>query len=359
MKKYLFIVVLFLLLLVTIFSIISCSKKKQSSKSLTTSDGTNATLSGKSEEIIIKLSHPSGAISGDPIHESAVLMQRLLEEKSNRKIKVVIYPGGQLGSESRNVQDVQNGIVEMAMITAGNMISYSPSFGVLDFPYLFQSREEAWKAIDAISNKFTTLQVNESGTRTIAWLEQGFRNITNSKREIKSLADLQGLKIRVPNNKFVISAFKSWDINPVPIAWDEVFSSLQQGVVDGQENPYVSIYVHKMYEMQKYVTDIHYKIWVGVFIINEDWFQKISSDLQKVILQVGKQITQFNRDMIVKTEKETRQKLIDNGMILSGTPSDEQEWAKRAMSVWPQFYDALPDISILDEVMTAVGRKRP
>ncbi len=358
MKKYFFISLLFLLFFTTVLSIIGCGKQKQSSQSGASSRGTSEAVDSMSQ-ITIKLSHPSGAVAGDPIHEAAMLMQTLLEEKSNGVIKVQVYPGGQLGSESRNVQDVQSGIVEMAMITAGNMISYSPSFGVLDFPYLFQSREEAWKAIDAIKETFTTLQVRESGTRTIAWLEQGFRNITNSKKAITSLNDLQGLKIRVPNNKFVIAAFKSWDINPVPIAWDEVFSSLQQGVVDGQENPYVSIYVHKMYEMQKYVTDIHYKIWVGVFIVNEDWFQNLSVDVQRVILQAGEEVTQFNRDMIVEVENETRQKLIDNGMILSGTPSDEQEWARRAMSVWPQFYDALPDITVLDDVMSALGRQRP
>ena len=324
-------------------TVMSCGEKEETSKS----------------DITIRLSHPSGAFTDDPIHAAALSIKEKLEDRSGGTIKVDIFPSSQLGGEERNVQDVQNGIIEMALITAGNMVSFSPSIGLYDFPYLFQSREESWEVIDALWDDLNALQVKESGTTTISWLEQGFRMMSNSKKPVKNLEDLQGLKIRIPNNKYVLAAFESWGISPIPLIWDEVFSALQQGVVDGQENPYVSMRVHKMYEIQKYITDLHYKIWLGVFIVNNEWLAGLSEEHRALILEVGKEITQENRVLIVETEKAVRKELEEEGMILTGVPTDEDIWREKAMSTWPKFYDTLPDVTILDEAMKLVGRQKP
>lgn len=312
-----------------------------------------------SAKTVIKMSHPSGAIEGDPIHEAAIFLKKDIEAKSKGEIEVIIFPGGQLGSENRNAQDVQNGVIQMAMITSGNMISYCPSFGIFDFPYLFDDRTQAWNAIDAVWEKLNIQTAQECDIETIGWLEQGFRTISNSKKPIKNINDLQGLKIRVPNNRVVLATFSSFGISPIPLAWDEVFAALQQKVIDGQENPYVSLYVHKMWEIQKYVTDIHYKLWLGVFIVNAEWLDRIPAEHKAIIMESGKEATEFNRKMIVETEAKTRQMLIDKGMILTGVPEDEAEWRKRAMSIWPDYYKAIPKIELLDIIMKSTGKDRP
>ncbi len=307
----------------------------------------------------IKLAHPSGALAGDPIHEAALLFKKGLEEKSNGNIKVTIFPAGQLGSEGRNVQDIQNGIIQMAMVTSGNINSFCPSYSIFDFPYMFMNREEAHIAMDSIIDDLNEQTEKECGIITAALIEQGFRVLSNSKKPVTSLADLQGLKIRIPNNRIVVETFESFNISPIPLAWDEVFAALQQKVVDGQENPYVSLRVHKMYEIQKYVTDIHYKLWLGSFIVNSDWMKEIPKEHQKIINEVSKDVIAYNRSMIIKTEKQAKKELEEAGMVFSGAPTDEAQWQINAMSIWPKFYSDLPNISLLEKVMKSLGKELP
>ncbi len=311
------------------------------------------------EKIIIRYSLPDAPIDGVPAYEAAKSMEKKIEEYTNNQVDVKLYPGGQLGSEQKNIPDIQKGVIEMAMITAGNMTTFSPSIGVFDFPYIFKDRQEAYKAIDTIWDDLNELQIKESGTRSVAWLEQGFRHITNSKKPINSMEDLQGLKIRVPNNKYVVEAFRSWGVEPVPLAWDETFNAVQQKVVDGQENPYTSIYQSKMYEVQDYVTELHYKLWLGNIIISEEWFQGLPENVQQAIIKAGKEVTEENRTLMASKEDELKKELTEKGLEISGPPADEDKWMQNAMSIWPKFYDELPDPAILDKVMEALGREKP
>ncbi|GAB6181371.1 TRAP transporter substrate-binding protein [Desulfotomaculum defluvii] len=320
---------------------------------------TKETQAASNEKIVIKYSLPDAAIDGVPAYEAAKSMKEKIEKYSNGKAEVKLFPGGQLGSEQKNVPDVQKGVIEMAMITAGNMTSFSPSIGVYDFPYLFKSRDEAYKVIDTLNDDLNELQIKESGTRTVAWLEQGFRHITNSKRPINSMEDLQGLKIRIPNNKYVVEAFRSWGVEPVPMAWDETFNAVQQKVVDGQENPYSSIYQSKMYEVQDYVTELHYKLWLGTIIVSDKWFQGLPTDVQEAIVKAGQEVAQENRQLMAQQEEDLKKQLTEKGLKISPAPADEDKWMTNAMSTWPKFYDQLPDPTILDKAMEVLGREKP
>ncbi|MFZ7104815.1 MAG: TRAP transporter substrate-binding protein [Peptococcaceae bacterium] len=311
------------------------------------------------EKIVIKFSHPAAADETDPLHRAALLMEEKAEEYSKGKVDIKIYPAGQLGSEQRNVTDIQNGIIQMALVTAGNITPFSPSIGVYDFPYIFKNRDEANKVIDSLWDDLNDLQIQESGTRTLTWLEQGFRVLSNSKKPVTKLEDLKGLKIRVPNNKYMIGTFKAWDAEATPIAWDETFNALQQKVVDGQENPYASLWVSKNYEVQKYVTDIHYKMWLGNIMVDEKWFGSLPEDVQQALIKAGKEVTDDNRQYMLEYENIVKGKLEDNGIVFSGSPEDEDEWQARAMSIWPEFYTELPDISILEKALDVLGRDKP
>lgn len=343
------IAVLLVLILAAALALAGCGGSKNEAKS----------DAGDKKKIVIKYSQAAAGIKGDPAYEAALQMKEKIEKYTNNQVEVKIFPGGQLGSEDKNVPDVQKGVIEMAMITAGNMTPFSPSIGLFDFPYIFKDREESYKVIDTLWDDLNQLQIKESETRTVAWLEQGFRHITNSKKPIKSMEDLKGLKIRVPSNKYVIEAFKSWGVEPVPIAWDETFNAVQQKVVDGQENPYASIYQSKMYEVQKYVTELHYKIWLGTIIVNEKWFQALSPDVRDAIIKAGKEVTKSNRELMAQRDNELKKLLAEKGLEISGPPADEEKWMKNAMSIWPKFYGNLPDPTILDKAMKVLGREKP
>ncbi len=314
---------------------------------------------GLKETITIKYTHGVGATLDDPHQWTAVKFKELVEEYTDGAVNVEIFPAGQLGSEQRGFQDVQNGIVEATSLAVNNATAFAPSLGMFDLPYIFQSRNDFYKVVDQLWDKINDQMIEESGNRAIIWFDQGFRVITNSERPINNMNDLKGLKIRVPQNPMMLESFNAWGAQPTPISWDETFSALQQGVVDGQENPYSVIYSSKFQEVQEYVTDIHYKMWIGPVVVNEQWLQNLPEEIKEAIIRAGQEASLAVREFIIEKEQETLERLIDAGMQYNGAPADEEDWVEAAMALWPQFYDRIGGTDLLIEVMDVLGRELP
>lgn len=322
--------------------------------------GGTAGEAGKNEKIVIKYTHGVGTDPSDPHQWVALKFKELAEKYTDGKVEVQIFPGGQLGSEQRGFQDVQNGVVQATSLAGNNAAVFAPSVGLYDLPYLFKSREEAYKVIDGIWDDLNKKMIEESGTRALIWFDQGFRVLTNGKKPVQTLDDLKGLKIRVPQNPMMIGAFKAWGCEPVPIAWDETFNALQQGVVDGQENPHTVNNSMKFYEAkQKYITDIHYKMWIGPVVVQEKWLQSLPADVRDALIRAGKDTALAEREFIQKLENDALENLKKNGMQYLGAPKDEDEWQKRAMAIWPQFYSKIGGTEILAKAMQILGREMP
>ncbi|MCG8478562.1 MAG: TRAP transporter substrate-binding protein, partial [Spirochaetales bacterium] len=206
------------------------------------------------ESYRIRLSHST--VETDQIHEVSLRFKELVESGSDGRITVDIFPNSQLGTEQENVQDVASGSIEAAILYTGNYKPFAPSVGVLMLPYIFGDQQDAWSGMDSISNRLNERVIEESGTRIIGYFDRGFRFLTNSVRPVRTIEDLRGLQIRVSNVDIAIETFRAWGIDPVPMAWAEVPTALQQGVIDGQENPYTTIKAMSFYETQDYVTEI-------------------------------------------------------------------------------------------------------
>ncbi len=313
----------------------------------------------EAKKIVMKFAHTNTPSPQDPYHAYAEKFKELVEKGSNGRIEVQIFPGGQMGGEQRAFQDAQNNILQATVVAVNNASVFSASLGAFDLPYMFTSLDDFNKVISSCRDKINERLMAEAQVRAISWTQQGFRVISNSKKPVEKVADLQGLKIRVPENPLQIAAFKSWGCEPVPIGVSELFSALQQKVVDGQENPYVSLYTNKWFEVQKYVTEIHYKLWIGPVVVNEKWFQGLPKDLQEVIIKAGLETEKYCNDLAVKQETEAKAKLQEKGLILSGTPKDEAVWKEKAMTVWPQFYSKIGDPSILESFLKVLNRSKP
>ena len=311
------------------------------------------------KKIIMRYSHSSAAMVEEPHHTAALDFKKYVEEKTKGRVEVQIYPASQLGGEERAFQDVQQGILQMTVLAVNNASIFSPSLGAFDLPYIFKSVKEFDDCVDQNWDLINKRMEAESGTIAIAWHSQGFRFITNSKQPVAKLADLAPVKIRTPNNPIMIATFRAWGGEPAPMAWDETFNALQQKVVDGQENPYPVFASNKFEEVQKYITEIHYKVWIGPIVVNAAWFKKQPADVQKAILEGGRLATENNRKMIAEMETDLVKVLKDKGVEILAKPEDEPVWQEKAMGVWPQFYDKIGDISLLDTMMKSLGRTRP
>ncbi len=311
------------------------------------------------QKIVFKYTHGDPPAADDAHQWTALKFKELVEKYSNGKVEVQIFPAGQLGSEQRGFQDVQQGVVQATSLAVNNATVFTPATGLFDLPYIFKSRDQAYKVFDGMWEDLDKKMIEQGGVRSIIWFEQGFRVLTNSKKEVKTLADLKGLKIRVPQNPLMIGAFKSWDCEPVPISWDETFNALQQKVVDGQENPHTVNASSKFYEVQKYITEIHYKMWIGPVVVQEQWLQSQTPEVRDAILKAGKEAAMAERGFIQELEKNALKVCTDKGMINSGAPTDEDEWQKRAMSIWPDFYKDIGGTEMAEKAMKILGGTLP
>ena len=309
--------------------------------------------SAAEKKIVMRYSHSSSAMVKEPHHAAALDFKNYVEKATNGKVDVQIYPGSQLGGEERSFQDIQQGVIQIASLAVNNVTVFSPSMGVFDLPYMFTNYEDCYKLIDQNWDEINKRMIAESGNMAVGWLVQGFRVLSNSKRPINTIEDLKGLKIRVPNNPIMIATFRAWGGEPAPMAWDETFNALQQKVVDGQENPYPVFASNKFEEVQKYITDIHYMLWVAPILVSERWFAKLDPDTRELFVRAAREAAEYEWKWSEEEDAKALQQCIDGGMVI-GTVSDEDKWAEKARSVWPKFYDTVGGKQFVDQALEAM-----
>lgn len=274
------------------------------------------------------------------------------EKMSNGKVQVNLFLSGQMGSEQDNVNQVSTGVIQMSTMAVNNVTPFAPIVGFCTLPYMWNRFDEAWAVMDgSLREKLNQTMIKQGNFRALAWLTGGFRVLTNSKKPVRSLEDLKGLRIRVPKNEIMIETYKAWGINPVPMAWTEVFNALQQKVVDGQDNPYATIPQEKFYEVQKYVTNIHYILWIGPALVNEKWYQSLDPDTRKIIDNAALKAQEVERKWGVAREGTACLEAIERGMEVTVPANREKEWIEKGKTVWPKFYDKIGGKTFVDEVV--------
>ncbi|WBU62465.1 TRAP transporter substrate-binding protein [Paracoccus aerodenitrificans] len=287
------------------------------------------------QEFTMRLSH--GDNESNPTHLTAVKFQELVSEYTDGRVAVQIFPSNSLGTETEVAQALRMGSIEAEILYTGNLVPLAPSAGVLMLPYAYQTTEQAHAAMDELLDPLNERLVPEAGVRALGLLEKGFRVLTTSQ-PVEALDDLQGLKIRVSPNDIAIKTFQSWGIEPLPMDWAEVFPALQQGVIDGQENPYTTAISSRFYEVQSDITEIHYMMWTGPLLISERVFQKYPEDIQEAVARAGRESVEYGRQVSSDLTEEAKAELVERGMTLHGAPQDEAKWADAAQALWPDFY---------------------
>ena len=306
---------------------------------LTVSIGMAGTLQAADAKYVIKLGHANDPDPENSIfHAMSLEFQDKIRNYTDQKVDVEIYPAAQLGGEQEMVRGCQMGTQEATLVSMNNLNVYAKALGFFTLPYMFKSTEEARYVIDQMWDQLNKWCTEQAGVRLLVITDANFRLLTNSERCVNTLEDLKGLKIRVPNNPIMIKGFKSFGIDPIPMAWP-IFSELQQGVIDGQENPINVMLAVKFYEVQKYVTDIDWIFQTGALVISEDFFQSLPVDLQKAVVQAGKDTMAWERDYVEKITDQDISKLKELGVVFCGPPEDKEEWIERARGMWPSQYE--------------------
>jgi len=282
----------------------------------------------------------------------------LFKAKTGDKHDISLFPNGQLGSEQDTINNASMGTLDFSLLAINNITPFSPTVGVFTLPYVIQSLDEAVLLTQGnIGKEMTENTIRDAGVRIVGWAYSGFRVLTNSKRPVKSLEDLKGLVIRVPKNEIMISTYQAWGVNPTPMAWSETFTALQQKVVDGQDNPYITVAAMQFNEVQKYITNIRYIFSLEPLVVSEAIFQDLDADTQKAILDAGHEATLYSQQYLIDTEDKIKTDLQAKGMEISDPADGEKEWIDKATTaVWPKYYDSIGGKEKLDEVLKALGR---
>ncbi len=298
---------------------------------------------------------------GDPIDSDqgvlALRFKEIVEKTSQGKYKVDIFPAGQLGDEQKMVKDARRGSIDGAVVAINNITPFSKSIGVLTLPYLMQNFNDAVKATTGdLGDKWRATLIKEAGVHLLGWGYSNFRVLTNSKKPVTTMADLKGLKIRVPKNAIMIETWKALGAEPIPMAWPETFTAMQQKVVDGQDNPHVTNFTMKFYEVQNYSTECHYLFSLQPLIFGEKFFKSLPAEDQAMFTRAGIEAQQYNLLFSVTEAETAKQNMVKKGVEYLEI-EDEDVWAKTAMdAVWPKFYDSIGGKPAVDEVVKALGR---
>lgn len=326
MRKQLF--TLFLIL-TTVFTIVGCSSK---------SNGENDTASNDGEEVYkIKLGH-----TGAPDHHYQMISEQfaeLVEERTDGNVQISIFPSDQLGDQNTSVEGVMAGTLDIVLTSDTVLSNWVPDLGVLNLPFLFNDSEHVRNVLDGEIGDALGSKVEEHGAVVIGWWENGFRHITNSKQEILSPDDLQGLKIRTPEGEVFIESFKALGASPTPISFGELYSALQLGTVDAQENPPAHVLTQKFYEVQDYISKTDHIHISSPLLMNKELLESLPTEYQDVIKETALELAQEHTDLVLELEDEQWKEIEENGMVV--TEVDKQPFIDAVKPVYEKYENEL------------------
>ena len=237
---------------------------------------------------------------GHPLEMGAVKFAEIVAQRSGGKIKVNVFPGGVLGGDAPTVSALQGGTVEFTALNSGILASQVKDFEVFDFPFMFASAKEADAVVDGAFGQKLHAKLQDKGIVSLAYWELGFRNITNSKRPINKVEDIDGLKLRVIPNAINVDWVKALGANPTPMAFPEVYAALEAKAIDGQENPLNVILANKFAEVQKHLALTSHQYNPQSLIMSKKVWDTLSADEKKIIgdaaVEAGRYQRQVSRD---------------------------------------------------------------
>ena len=225
---------------------------------------------------------------------AAEKFKELIEQRSNGNIKIQIFHSASLGNETEILQQVQMNTVQMAIITGGPFDTFDPIVRVVNYPFLFKSNEQADQILDGPLGAQILKSLESSGFKGLCFSENGFRNLTNNKRPVKSPEDVKGLKIRVMASTIHKAIWQDLGANPTPMPWP-IYTELEQGVIDGQENPLWVMEVYKFYEIQKYMTLTRHVYSFHIDVASLKWWKTLDSKTQDMIQKAMYEAAVFQR----------------------------------------------------------------
>ena len=290
-------------------------------------------------------------------HSSSQAMEKFAEalsEKTGGELTAQIFPAMQLGGAEENVDQVRSGVIFGTWIGAAYLSRTVPELEAISLPFAYPDREAAFAVVDGPVGDLLEEKLAEKGFIPLGWMELGTRNVTNNVRPIETVEDFEGLKIRLQPNETHLATFRAIGANPVSMGIKEVYSALQQGVLDGQENPYSIILTRRFDEVQEHLSDTaHFFDFIPV-VANERAFEGLSEEHQQAVREAMAEAVDWQRAKAAEEDEAARKALIEAGMTFTPIPDETRaELRERTAPVVDELKERIgPEVvdAVLDQV---------
>ena len=262
----------------------------------------------------------------------------LVAEKSGGKMKVRTFGSGQLGGDAQVISSLQGGTVEMTMVSPGLLVGLVKEFGILDLPFLFNGYKEVDAVLDGPIGKNLLEKLPEKGLIGLGYWDHGFRNVTNSRRPVAKMEDIQGLKIRVLQIPLFIETFNTLGANAIPMPFPELYTAMEQRAIDGQENPFASIETSKFYEVQKFASTTQHVYNPLVTIFSKRIWDQLSPEERKIVQDAANEAGAFERQVSREMNEKSKENLKSKGMTVTEiTPEERARMREKVSAVTEKF----------------------
>ncbi|MDO5715532.1 MAG: TRAP transporter substrate-binding protein [Tissierellia bacterium] len=313
-----------ILIVIFVLFLTACGDKKE------VNENNNTVNSGEVESTdqkTIKIGHVEP--EDRSTHKALLDFAKNVEERTDGSVKVEIYPNGSLGGDVQLTESVSMGTLDAALPSTSVLTAYTETFGILDMPYMFKDSQSAFSAMDGKVGEYFNKELDKQGIHNLGYIYNGPRSTTTNTGAIVAPDDLEDVKMRVMESPIFIDYYKTLGANPTPMSFTELYTGLQQGTVDAQENPPTLIYASKFHEVQKYLTvDEHVHNFIA-FIINQEKFNSLSPEEQKIMTEEAINYVKAQREMELKDNEVAIKKLSDEGGLEVNILEEAQKKAFR------------------------------
>jgi len=263
-------------------------------------------------KVVLKLGHI--AEPTNPYAMGAEHFANLVKQKSKGDIEIKVFPSSQLGAQKELIEGLIYGTLDMTLTGTAELGTFQPQMALFDMPFLFKDRAHAYRALDSVGMELGK-PLEARGIKLLGYMENGIRHLTNNTRPVKTPADMKGLKIRVMNNKVYVEMIKALGASPTPMAFAELYSAMQQGTVDGQENPSAHIYTKRFYEVQTYASLTGHAYAPEPVLISMSSWKKLTPAQQAIIQSAATESIAWQRKLSEKEDTEFWDKIRKTGKM--------------------------------------------
>lgn len=329
----------------------ACTTVPEATEAETTAatETTETADSGKTPSKVYKLGHVSAA--DYPVCEALQQFADKLYELTDGDIKVEVYTDGQLGQEADAIEAVKLGSMGMTSVNGGQICTFVPEYTAFTLPYIFKDADTEWAILNGEIGQLVASKFEDAGLHLISYMDEGSRHVYTAKKQVTCLDDLKGLKIRTTGSQASGDGFEALGVAPTPVAFGEVFSALEQGVVDGAENNFSTYYTSKHYEAAPYITDTYHLRVPGAFVMSLNEWNSLTDEQRAAIEEAAAYAREWGIERFNEKEQEYLQAAIDAGAIYTEFPEAEREKAAELLQPVFEEYKSIVGAEIMDGIL--------